>query len=573
MNNNSSRYGKFLMLQFDLSGKIMGATIKTYLLEKTRVVFQSVGERNYHVFHYFCDGAPVSLRTQLTLHGHDHVYLGKRASSTDSSTAQQFNGTQLAMRSIGFDEQEVRWVWTLLAVIIKLGSISFGALGEDASITEGSAVREIASLLGCDPQSLMDALTTRRIKAGSDWISSPNLAEIAGAVRDGMAKAMYARIFSWIVMRINMNLGGQQVFCKRFCCGLLRQSVSTSQGEQGMAVDGLARPRFFIGILDIFGFTNEKLQATFNQALRTPEASARTPPLPKNPPLLQAVFQAAMEENAEEDVHVEVADMSEIDNQEVLFLLIRVSLCHGGSPHEYARACQVLELIEGKPGGILSILNEECVVPKGSDASFADKIFQRNAGQFVSANCEITDPVSEDLMVLLKSSDEAAVRQFFAESADEAQMLLDRKKGAKFQEIFPQQACPVPCPPNAEKAPDVWADEMVTKQLRCSGVMEAVRVIAAGVRWSRIALVLPYTCETRCATKHACMIFSPHHEASATGLVRLSRWATGPQPNETERNRRVLSGSQFCECDRECMASDRRRHALCSSLASRMVIT
>jgi hypothetical protein len=123
-------------------------------------------------------------------------------------------------------------------------------------------------------------------------------------------------------------------------------------------------------------FTNEKLQATFNQALRTPEASARTPPLPKNPPLLQAVFQAAMEENAEEDVHVEVADMSEIDNQEVLFLLIRVSLCHGGSPHEYARACQVLELIEGKPGGILSILNEECVVPKGSDASFADKMFQ-----------------------------------------------------------------------------------------------------------------------------------------------------------------------------------------------------
>mmetsp|Transcript_42752 Transcript_42752/g.125468 ORF Transcript_42752/g.125468 Transcript_42752/m.125468 type:complete len:1353 (-) Transcript_42752:1502-5560(-) len=471
MNNNSSRYGKFLMLQFDLSGKIMGATIKTYLLEKTRVVFQSVGERNYHVFHYFCDGAPVSLRTQLTLHGHDHVYLGKRASSTDSSTAQQFNGTQLAMRSIGFDEQEVRWVWTLLAVIIKLGSISFGALGEDASITEGSAVREIASLLGCDPQSLMDALTTRRIKAGSDWISSPNLAEIAGAVRDGMAKAMYARIFSWIVMRINMNLGGQQ-------------------GEQGMAVDGLARPRFFIGILDIFGFemfdqnsleqlcinfTNEKLQATFNQA----------------------VFQAAMEENAEEDVHVEVADMSEIDNQEVL------------------------ELIEGKPGGILSILNEECVVPKGSDASFADKIFQqlltnkrlkrplkkRDAFQIVHFAGTVTystlnileknkDPVSEDLMVLLKSSDEAAVRQFFAESADEAQMLLDRKKGAKFQGVvatFQHQLTEllaiiessethfVRCiKPNAEKAPDVWADEMVTKQLRCSGVMEAVRVIAAG---------------------------------------------------------------------------------------------
>ena len=257
MNNKSSRSGKFLMLQFDLSGKIMGATIKTYLLEKTRVVFQSVGERNYHVFHYLCEGAPVSLRTQFTLHGHDHVYLGKRASSTDSSTAQQFNGTQLAMRSIGFDEQEVRWVWTLLAVIIKLGSISFGAVGEDANIVELSVVREVASLLGCDPQSLTDALTTRRIKAGSDWISSPNLAEIAGAVRDGMAKAMYARIFSWIVMRINMNLGGQQVLLAKalsWASVLTLPIASVSQGEQGMAVDGLARPRFFIGILDIFGF-------------------------------------------------------------------------------------------------------------------------------------------------------------------------------------------------------------------------------------------------------------------------------------------------------------------------------
>jgi hypothetical protein len=200
--------------------------------------------------------------------------------------------------------------------------------------------------------------------------------------------------------------------------------------------DGLSRARFFIGILDIFGFeifdinsleqlcinfTNEKLQATFNQA----------------------VFHAAMEENAEEDVNVEVADMTEIDNQEVI------------------------ELIEGKPSGILSILNEECVVPKGTDASFAEKLFaqcvtnkrlkrplkKKDAFQISHFAGQVTytttgileknkDPVSEDLIVILKGSDEPAVRQLFTESPDEAQLMLDRKKGAKFQGVvakFQQQ--------------------------------------------------------------------------------------------------------------------------------------
>lgn len=204
-----------------------------------------------------------------------------------------------------------------------------------------------------------------------------------------------------------------------------------------------------------------------------------------------------MEENAEEDVNVEVADMTEIDNQEVI------------------------ELIEGKPGGILSILNEECVVPKGTDGSFAEKLFaqcitnkrlkkplkKKDAFQISHFAGQVTytatgileknkDPVSEDLLVILKGSDEPAVRQLFTDSPDEAQLMLDRKKGAKFQGVvakFQQQLAEllaivessethfVRCiKPNLTKAPTVWEDEVVSKQLRCSGIMEAVRVIAAG---------------------------------------------------------------------------------------------
>lgn len=106
------------------------------------------------------------------------------------------------------------------------------------------------------------------------------------------------------------------------------------------------------------------------------------------------------------------------------------------------------------------------------------------------------DPVSEDLLVILKGSDEPAVRQLFSENPDDAQLMLDRKKGAKFQGVvakFQHQLAEllaivessethfVRCiKPNSEKQPRVWADEMVSKQLRCSGIMEAVRVIAAG---------------------------------------------------------------------------------------------
>jgi len=372
-----------------------------------------------------------------------------------------------AMVSIGFDQSELLWVWTLCAVILKVGNIGFGPETDgEAKVVDSSIVSEIASLLRIDGAALTNALTTRRIKAGSDWITSPVTADVACNVRDGLAKAMYQRVFAWMVMRVNANLAILQVD------------------------DGLSRARFFIGILDIFGFeifeensleqlcinfTNEKLQATFNQA----------------------VFHAAMEENAEEDVHVEVADMTEIDNQEVI------------------------ELIEGKPGGVLSILNEECVVPKGTDGSFADKLFaqcitnkrlkkplkKKNAFQISHFAGQVTysatgileknkDPVSEDLLVILKGSDEPAVRQLFADSPDEGQLMLDRKKGAKFQGVvakFQQQLTEllaivessethfVRCiKSNLAKAPRVWEDEIVSKQLRCSGIMEAVRVIAAG---------------------------------------------------------------------------------------------
>ena len=154
------------------------------------------------------------------------------------------------MRSIGFDEAELRWVWTLCAVILILGNIDFREAGEETKVqarpcfwpglhglsdaatqvTDPAIIKEISALLCCDHVALCSALTTRRIKAGSDWIVSPVTAEVAANMRDGLAKAIYQRVFSWMVMRVNTNL-------------------AILQSE-----DGLSRARFFIGILDIFGF-------------------------------------------------------------------------------------------------------------------------------------------------------------------------------------------------------------------------------------------------------------------------------------------------------------------------------
>ena len=294
MNNNSSRYGKYLMLQFDLSGKIMGASIKTYLLEKTRVVRQNPGERNYHVFYLLTQGADDAVRSACKLApGATSRYLSSEADKRGGAKpADEFKVITDAMTSIGFEAAELQWVWTLCAVIMKLGNLEFGA-GDEAKLDDPSKVAEIASLMRCDPAAMGNALTTKRIKAGSDWITSPVAPDVANNVRDGLAKAIYARVFSWMVMRINANL-----------------AIMTTASPDG----GDNTARFFIGILDIFGFeifdvnsleqlcinfTNEKLQATFNQA----------------------IFHAAMEENAEEDVNVEVADMTEIDNQEVIELI------------------------------------------------------------------------------------------------------------------------------------------------------------------------------------------------------------------------------------------------------------
>lgn len=182
-------------------------------------------------------GAPQALRDKLELgKTSDCAYLshksaGVAASMAEATDAQMFTSTESAMRDIGFNEREISWIWVLLTVIIKVGNLSFGPAGAQATMPDRSTLGSIASLLRCEPVVLGTAIITRRIKAGSEFISTPNTVEQALAIRDGLAKAIYERAFGWIVERCNESLG-----------------------SEAMEGDGLSRARFFIGILDIFGF-------------------------------------------------------------------------------------------------------------------------------------------------------------------------------------------------------------------------------------------------------------------------------------------------------------------------------
>ena len=254
-NNNSSRFGKFLTLQFNASGRMQGAYMKTYLLEKSRITSRLKGEQNYHVFYLVGDGLAPSLKKELSLGTlESYAYLNIASGGLDwSQFPTKFETLSEAMSSIPALSPVQDHCWRVLAAILHLGNASFVGSGEDdAAFASMDAIAVTAKLLGCQTDQLVKAIATLNIKAGLDWISKPNTTTYALYVKDALAKALYSRLFDHIVEAINTSLiyGGE--------C------------------------RFFIGAVDIFGFecfpvnsleqlcinfANEKLQRMFTEAV------------------------------------------------------------------------------------------------------------------------------------------------------------------------------------------------------------------------------------------------------------------------------------------------------------------
>ncbi|KAK2576101.1 hypothetical protein KPH14_007435 [Odynerus spinipes] len=322
-NDNSSRFGKFIEIQFNKTYNITGASMRTYLLEKSRVVFQANEERNYHIFYQMCSAAKRLPHLHLGKSNEFH-YLNQGSNPTIEGVDDLvcFDETISALTMLGFTSKQQDDMLRILAAILHLGNVnisSFDAQSEDGD-TEASFISPtdrhlliISELLGTDLNAMRKWLCHRKIVSMREVFLKPMNTEQAIGARDALAKHIYAELFNWIVAGINNSL----------------QSQSKAQ--------------CFIGVLDIYGFetfeinsfeqfcinyANEKLQQQFNQH----------------------VFKLEQEEYLKEEIEWTFIDF--YDNQ------------------------PCIDLIETRLG-ILDLLDEECRMPKGTDSSWADKLYSK----------------------------------------------------------------------------------------------------------------------------------------------------------------------------------------------------
>lgn len=464
-NNNSSRFGKYVEIFFDLRSTICGARNTNYLLEKSRVVYQSPDERNYHVFYQLTSAATDAQRAKFRLkRPEDYNYLNQSGCIRIAGTndVQDFEELNRALRDLEFKENEIDDLLRLVAAVLHIGNITFRSTGERECCVDAKDQLEDAShLLDVDLREFELAVTQRKIKVPgqTNAIDVPLSDEHARHARDALAKFIYEKQFDWLVEKINTQIG-----------------LGKAAGRNSS-----------IGILDIFGFeifgknefeqlcinfTNEKLQQFFN---------AHT-------------FQ--MEETVYREEKINFVSVPYIDNQ------------------------PVLDLIEQKPHGIFPLADEELIVPKGTDQTFVQKVLlnHKNTKEFAS----LRD--SADLFLIKHYAGDVTYQSvgFLDKNKDtlnqEAYDLLARSKFKHLAQLFPAQIVDakrgttttnkmkqtlaakfckqladlmdtlnstephyIRCiKPNGNKAPLQFDAPSVLEQLQYSGVFEAVQIRKSG---------------------------------------------------------------------------------------------
>ncbi|KAL2472850.1 Myosin-2 [Forsythia ovata] len=466
-NDNSSRFGKLIEIHFSATGKICGAKIQTFLLEKSRVVKLAQGERSYHIFYQLCAGVSSTLRGRLRLkRASDYNYLNQSdcLAINDVDDAQKFHILVEALNTVRICKEDQEHAFEMLAAVLWLGNISFHVIDPEnhIEVVADEAVSNAASLIGCSTEDLMLTLSTSRIQAGKDKVAKGLTLQQAIDTRDALAKFIYASLFDWLVEEIN-------------------KSLAVGKHHTGRS----------ISILDIYGF--ESFQKNSFEQFCINYANER----------LQQHFNRHLFKLEQEEYELDGIDWTKVD-------------------FEDNQDC--LDLFEKRPIGLISLLDEESNFPKASDLTFAAKLKQHlndssrfkgerggafsvchyagevlyETGGFLEKN---RDPLHSDTIQLLSSCTGQLPRMFASKwlnqsqkaasssillgmSASQKQSVATKFKGQLFrlmQQLENTSPHFIRCiKPNSKQLPGTFEKDLVLEQLRCCGILEVVRISRSG---------------------------------------------------------------------------------------------
>uniref|UniRef100_H9YUC5 Myosin-9 n=1 Tax=Macaca mulatta TaxID=9544 RepID=H9YUC5_MACMU len=479
-NDNSSRFGKFIRINFDVNGYIVGANIETYLLEKSRAIRQAKEERTFHIFYYLLSGAGEHLKTDLLLEPYNKYRFLSNGHVTipGQQDKDMFQETMEAMRIMGIPEEEQMGLLRVISGVLQLGNIVFKKERntDQASMPDNTAAQKVSHLLGINVTDFTRGILTPRIKVGRDYVQKAQTKEQADFAIEALAKATYERMFRWLVLRINKALDKTK-----------RQGAS------------------FIGILDIAGFeifdlnsfeqlcinyTNEKLQQLFNHTM----------------------FILEQEEYQREGIEWNFIDFG-LDLQPCIDLIEKPA----------------------GPPGILALLDEECWFPKATDKSFVEKVMQEQgthpkfqkpkqlkdkadfciihyagkvdykADEWLMKNM---DPLNDNIATLLHQSSDKFVSELWKDvdriiGLDQVAGMSETALPGAFKtrkgmfrtvgQLYKEQLAKLMATlrntnpnfvrciiPNHEKKAGKLDPHLVLAQLRCNGVLEGIRICRQG---------------------------------------------------------------------------------------------